>query len=210
MKTTLYDLTTRGIIFVVDGNLTAAKWEMSLMRSCILDTSLSKLIPSLPLYNEITNTTVQEQFYVTGRGLNIAIGDENLKTYYFTQKQQTAFLIYPLIKALTTHLQSRSLTFIEDHALPMDDTIALAVLESDPNTETYSTGVLEYAATLDITPLQAYNELKLDYETVHSIKMRVYAITKKYVSLIRAVTTKEQADLLLAEINQKLYVETFI
>ena len=136
MKTTLYDLTTRGIIFVV-----------------------------------------QDHFYIEGRGLNITIGDVNLKNYYFTQKQQTAFLIYPLIKALTSHLQSRSLSFIEDHALPIDDTIALAVLESDLNTETYSAGVLEYAATLDITPLQAYNELKLDYETTHSIKMRVYALT---------------------------------
>jgi hypothetical protein len=210
MKTTLYDLTTRGIIFVVDGNLSAVKWEMSLMRSCILDTNLSKILPSSPLYNEITKVTVQDHFYIEGRSLNISIDDVNLKNYYFTQKQQTAFLIYPLIKALTSHLQSRSLSFIEDHALPMDDTIALAVLESDPTTETYSAGVLEYAATLDITPLQAYNELKLDYETVHSIKMRAYAVTKKYVSRIRAVTTKEQADLLLAEINQKLYIETFI
>lgn len=210
MKTTLYDLTTRGIIFVVDGNLSAVKWEMSLMRSCILDTNLSKILPSSTLYHEITNTTVKDQFFITGRGLNIEVGDVNLRNYYFTQKQQTAFLIYPLIKALTTHLQSRSLSFIDDHALPMDDTIAIAVLKSNPETDTYSAGVLEYAGMLDITPLQAYNELKLDYETTHSIKMRVYAVTKKYVSLIRSVTTQEQADILLAEIHQKLYAETFI
>lgn len=210
MKTTLYDLTTRGIIFVAEGNVQKVRWEMSIMRSCILDTNIFRIGPGVPLYNTITNASVQEQFFVTGRGPIPTLGDINLKNHYFIEKQRISKLIHPLIKALTNNLYSRSIMYIEDNALPMDDTVAIAIMNSNPNTSVYSSGVLEYASTLGITPIQAYQELKIDYETVHSIKMRVFALSKKYTSLIRAVTTQEQADLLLDEINQKLYLETFI
>jgi hypothetical protein len=210
MKTTLYDLTTMGIIFVAHGDLSKVNWEMSMMRACVLDTNIFKIPPFVPLYSQITNESVQEQFYVTGRGYKVELGNINLKSRYFTEKQQTAQLIYPLVKALTNNLYVRSLAYIEDHALPMDDTIAVAVLDSDPATDSYSAGVLEYASTLSITPQQAYQELKLEYQTVHSIKMRVYAVSKKYASLIRAVSTKDQADKLLRQINQQLYSETFL
>lgn len=210
MKTALIDLTTMGIIFVAHGNLSKVKWEMSMMRSCVLDTNVFKIPPSVPLYSQITNETVQEHFYVTGRGYKVELGHADLKNRYFTEKQRTAQLIYPLVKALTDNLYTRSIAYIEDHALPMDDTIAIAVLDSDPTAHRYSAGVLEYASTLEITPQQAYQELKLDYETVHSVKMRVYAVSKKYASLIRAVSSKEQADTLLQQINQQLYSETFL
>jgi|LakMenEpi03Aug12_release.lakeMendotaPanAssembly.Ray.scaffolds.fasta_scaffold149379_3 hypothetical protein len=211
MKTALIDLTTMGIIFVHSSpNLSKIKWEMSMMRSCVLDTNVFRIPPSAPLYSQITNETVQEQFYVTGRGYKVDLGNADLKNRYFTEKQTTAQLIYPLVKALTDNLYTRSIAYIEDHALPMDDTIAVAILESDPATHSYSAGVLEYASTLEITPQQAYQELKIDYETVHGIKMRVYAVSKKYASLIRSVSNKEQADALLQQINQQLYLETFL
>jgi hypothetical protein len=210
MKTTLYDLTTRGIIFVAEGNVQKVRWEMSMMRSCILDTNIFRIGPGVPLYNTITNESIQDQFFVTGRGPIPMLGDINLKNHYFIEKQRIAKLIHPLVKALTNNLYSRSILYIEDNALPMDDTIAIAIINSDPDNSVFSPGVLEYASTLGITPAQAYLELKIDYETVHGIKMRVFALSKKYAALIRAVTTQEQADLLLAEINQKLYSETFI
>jgi hypothetical protein len=111
-----------------------------------------------------------------------------------------------LTSAVKRRLLNRLITF----DTPIEDTLAHEVLNSDPITNTFTHGILEYADILGITPEQAYTELKLDYETIHSIKMRAYATIKKYQSLIREVNTQEQADALSAEMEQKLLKETFI
>ena len=116
----------------------------------------------------------------------------------------------PLVNLLMDAIARRSFNILNEYGIPMDDTIAVEISNSDPSTDSYSPNIIEYANTLDITPAQAYQELQLDYKTHHGIKMRTYATTKKYQQLIREVKTQEQSDSLLKEMRQKLILESFI
>lgn len=207
MKTFLFDFTNFGIVYVSD---TGRRWQLSLLRSCLLDTNIGQVFPGNKLYENFNNQTITEQFYYLDRNNGISIGEQHEFNDYQFEKQQRARLMMPLIDKLTAAVSKRSFNSLNDHGIPMDDTIAFEVTQSDPVTGNFSSGVIEYATALEITPMQAYQELQLDYKTHHAVKMRTYATTKKYISLIRNVRTQEQADEVQASIQQKLINDTFI
>ena len=136
--------------------------------------------------------------------------DENLNEF-FIEKRKQAQIIAPLISELVELILGRLFRgWANEIGIEIYDTLAIEILNSNPDTKEYSSGILEYANTLDITSSQAYQEIKLECETYNSIKIRAYAVSKKYQALIRLVKTQEQADQLMAEIRQKLMHETRI
>lgn len=207
MKTYLFDFTNRGILYVIDN---PSKWNISVLRSCLPDTSIARVSPKNPLYSNFNNVSIREKFYQSHRDAGIFIGDEKELNNIFLEKRRLAHLMMPVIITLTEALYKRSFNLLNEFGLPMDDTISFEVLNSNPETNSFSCGVIEYANTLEITPLEAYTELKLEYESVHSIKMRTYAVFRKYQSLIREIKTSEDATALINEINQKLVNDTYI
>lgn len=209
MKTFVYDFNNLGIIYVSTVQYPLLNWELHILKSCILDISIGRIHDNAPLYKELNNDTITKNFYAVGTG-GVVIGDMNEVNSLYLSKQAKIKLIMPLIKLLASRIYTRSINQIYPFAVPIDDTICFEVLNSDPTTNYYSPGIIEYASCLDITPRQAYQELKLEYETIHSIKMRSFAMTKKYQALIREVSTEEQAAQLHAEIEQKLFKDTFI
>lgn len=211
MKTFLFDYTNFGVLCATVGQDPKIRWEFSMLRSCILDTNVGRVFPGSPLYNDFSNESCQQTFYVVDRGdSGVALGNPNEVNTYFTAKQNKAQLILPLVRSLTNALYKRSFNTINEFGLPMDDTLAWEVNQSQPNNNYFSPGVIEYANTLGITAAEAYKELALEYQTIHGIKMRTYAVAKKYQSLIREINTLPQAQDLAAEIDQKLIKETFI
>jgi hypothetical protein len=184
---------------------------MTMMRACILDTNIVKVLPKNPVYNDLNNRSVAEKFYYLDRAQGITEGNAASEVNdIFLEKQRLARLMAPLIFTLIEAINTRSLNALNEWGMPMDDTLAHAVLQSVPEHDSYSPGVHEYATTLGITPEQAYAELQLEYKTYHAVKMKTYATARKYQSLIRQVRTKGQADALHAEITQKLINDTFI
>lgn len=211
MKTFLFDYTNFGVLCAVTGQDLKTRWDFSMLRSCILDTNISRVFPNSPLYQDFDNQSCQQKFYVVDRGLNgIALGDVNEMNSYFSAKQQKAQWILPLVRSLTDALYKRSFNSINEFGLPLDDTLAWEVSRSQPDINYYTPGIVEYANTLGITANEAYKELELEYQTIHGIKMRTYAVAKKYQNLIREVSSRDQAQELAKEINQKLIKETFI
>lgn len=216
MKTFLYDMTNFGIIYVNDLETLRTPWEVTMFKSCILDIGGSRINGTSPHYANLSNAALDSTFYVINQSptadLNerVDLGDNQQRNPIFEEKRKRAKLIGPLIRTLSMALTKKSLSKLNTIVVPMDDTIAYELLKSNPAAGTYSVGVIEYAKMLDITPSQAYTELELEYQTAHSIKMRAYAASKKYVTLIREVNTQEKANALLAEIEQKLLKETYI
>ncbi len=207
MKYALIDYTNFGVVFVSDSPF---RWTMTILRSCIVDTNIVKIMPSNPVYGSITNASIRDNFYYLDRAKGITLGDLKEANEIYYEKQHLARLMHPLIALLVDALSTRSLASLSEHGIPMDDTIALEVLQSKPESGEYSPGVLEYANTLDITPEQAYTELMLEYKTFHAVKMRTYAMSRKYQSLIRQVKTIDDANALRTEIQQKLINDTYI
>jgi len=208
MKTFLFDFTNFGIVYV--STTGPRRWQLSLLRSCLLDTNIGQVAPSNALYENFNNQSITEQFYYLDRNNGISIGEQHEVNEYQLEKQQRAKLMMPLIDKLTSALSRRSFNSLNEYGIPMDDTIAFEVTQSDPDTGNFSSGIIEYATALEITPMQAYQELQLDYKTHHAVKMRTYATTKNYISMIRDVRTQEQADQVQASIQQKLINDTFI
>lgn len=208
MKTFLFDFTNFGIVHVSTNG--PGRWQLSLLRSCLLDTNIGQVAPSNPLYENFNNQSITEQFYYLDRNNGISIGEQHEVNEYQIEKQQRARLMMPLINKLTSALSRRSFNSLNEYGIPMDDTIAFEVTQSDPIAGNFSSGIVEYATALEITPMQAYQELQLDYKTHHAVKMRTYATTKKYISMIRDVRTQEQANQVQASIQQKLINDTFI
>jgi hypothetical protein len=208
MKTFLFDFTNFGIVYV--STTGPRRWQLSLLRSCLLDTNIGQVAPSNALYENFNNQSITEQFYYLDRNNGISIGEQHEVNEYQLEKQQRAKLMMPLIDKLTSALSRRSFNSLNEYGIPMDDTIAFEVTQSDPDTGNFSSGIIEYATALEITPMQAYQELQLDYKTHHAVKMRTYATTIKYISMIRDVRTQEQADQVQASIQQKLINDTFI
>lgn len=216
MKTFLYDMTNFGVIYVNELETQRTPWEVTMFKSCILDIGASKIIPTHPLYSELNNAALETSMYVINQSptsdLNDRIerGTEQQRNSIYDEKRRRAKLIGPLIRLLSLALTKKSFNKLNTTLVPLDDTIAHEIISSDHLNGIYSTGIQEYARMLEITPAQAFVELQLEYQTAHSIKMRAYAASKKYISMIREVDTQEKANALFVEIEQKLLKETYI
>ena len=214
MKTYLYDYTNFGILYVCEDThmpINKTKWIFSILRSCILDTRSSRIAGNDPLYSKFNNQLITENLYLNNLTGGIQLGQEHETTLLFIEKRNRSQIIVPLIFELVEILYSRLLHgWLNEIGFEIHDTLAIEILNSDPSINYYESGILDYANTLNITPEQAYLEIKLECETYNSIKMRAYAVARKYQNLIRDVKTQEQADELMKEIKQKLIAETQI
>ena len=217
MKTFLYDLTNFGLIHVMDArDKIKTNWEVSIFKSCILDIGSSMISPKSPVYEELTSKALETNFFMLNRDYMSSVHDKVFKgngnetNEIFEHKKAKAKLIAPLITLLTDALTKRSLNKLVHSGFPMDDTLAFEIYNSNPDMNQYSPGIVEFAKTLEITPAQAYTEIQLEFQSAHSIKMRAYALTKKYQQLIRDVATADDANMLLEDMKQKLLRETYI
>lgn len=202
MKYVLIDCTMSGAVFVAESiNSQKLKWDFNILKSCILDTYI---LPSTN--NSLTLKYIQDNFIFDKNG-NLTAGTVRELNPTFKFKQKKAELIYPIIGKLTTAIITQSFKHLPEFYFPIDDTLAYQLAKCNPQNNEYSVGVVRYAQTVGISNQEAYTELSLEVDTIHAIKLRAYANVKKYENLIREVSTKEQADMLLEQIEQKLIRE---
>jgi hypothetical protein len=202
MKFVLVDYTNNGVVFLAESNNNLkVKWDFNILKSCILDTYI---VPSTN--NSLTLNYIQETFVFLKNG-DLIPGNTGELNATFLFKQKKAELIYPLISKLNSAIITQSFKYIPEFYFPIDDTLAYQLAKCNPEKNEYSTGVVRYAQTVGMSNEEAYTELSLEVDTIHAIKLRAYANVKKYENLIREVSTKEQADTLLEEIQQKLIRE---
>jgi hypothetical protein len=84
------------------------------------------------------------------------------------------------------------------------------VNKSEPMTDTYSMGIIEYANIQSISPKVAYQEIKFMLDSSSLIKIRNYAWFTEYIRKFNSLTTKEE---LAAEVKnawQSLVLNAFI
>lgn len=202
MKYVLIDHTNSGAIFVAESiHSDKLTWDFNILKCCILDTYI------VPSTNDSLTLNYIKDNFVFEKNANFIVGNKQKINQTFLFKQKKAQLIYPLISKLTGALITKSFTHLPQFYFPIDDTLAYQLVKCDPEKNQYSVGVIRYAQTVGMSNEEAYKELSLEVDTIHSIKFRAYALAKKYENLIREVSTQEQADILLEEIEQKLIRE---
>jgi hypothetical protein len=206
MKFVLIDYTNFGVVFLHESqNGNKLKWDFSILQSCILDTHAYGASNN-PI---LTSENIKRNFIYEKHG-SYAVGNNHEINDTFRFKQQKASLIFPVISKLTQALISQSFKHIPEFYFPIDDTLAYQLNKCIPENNEYSSGVIRYAQVVGMSNEEAYKELTLEVDTIHALKMRAYATAKKYENLIREVSTKERADELIEEIEQKLIRECHI
>jgi hypothetical protein len=202
MKYVLMDYTNYGVVFVAKSNNSdKIKWDFNILKSCILDTYI---VPCADI--SLSINYIQDNF-VFQRNEKFVDGNRENRNDTFLFKQKKAELIYPLISELNSAIITQSFKYLPEFYFPIDDTLSYQLTKCNPKNNEYSTGVVRYAQTVGMSNEEAYTELSLEVDTIHAVKLRAYAIAKKYENLIREVSTKQQADALLEQIQQKLIRE---
>ena len=81
---------------------------------------------------------------------------------------------------------------------------------SDPDTETWSESLTEYAFINHISPSAAYKELKLEYECIHSVKMRIYSTIVYFANKINKMDHTDQVQPMIDEIANRFIRDNWI
>ena len=212
MKHFLYDHTNWGVLLVFNQGI-RSRWEATLMRYCILDTNIGAAMPTSPEYGSFNNRYIKENFLqrnlVNGNG-GVAKGKLTEINDMYLRKRELAQMMYPIVSLLVDAIFKRSYNILNEFGTPIDDVLAYEVEHSNPELDQYSPGVQEFAKTLNISNLAAYQEMKLEYETAYAIKIRAYAYMKMFQSKLRTIKTQQDADDLYNEVFHKLVTETMI
>lgn len=211
-KLYLYDHTNSGILVVFNPS-NRSKIEATLLRYCILDTNTGMAVASCPVFNLLDNFQITKNFLQrnpTPKFGGAVKGNQTEINEMFLRKRELAQMMYPVISLLVEGIFKRSYNALNDFGTSMDDVLAHEVQNSNPDADQYSPGVREFAKTLGISNLAAYEEMKLEYETAYAIKIRSYAYMRMFQTKIRAIQTQADADALYNEVRQKLLVEPMI
>ena len=211
-KTYLWDHTNGGVVYVFDTGYRTA-WNADIMKFCIFDTWVHEAQISKDLNSDFSQQSLDHIFWVKdlrpGKG-GLAKGQPTAINQLFLRKKELAKLMFSCIDTLTYGLFVRSYRFLTTFNQPMDDMLAYEISNSNPETNYYTPGIIEYAETLKITPAEAYKEIKLDFESSYAIKMRAYANVRYFQTQIRNIQTQEDSDRVKEEIIKKLIIDTML
>lgn len=135
---------------------------------------------------------------------------EHLITEKYLQQRELATLRALYINSLEVYFKG----YMARTQITIDDSVYSFMHQelqtSDPKTDTYANGIIEYAAISDISNESAYQELKLFLDSVGLIKLRNMAWYNKYVRIINSLTTREQMKAAFAKIYNEIYKKALI
>lgn len=109
------------------------------------------------------------------------------------------------------YLDKWCLRYLSKSSIYLNDGIVLQYIKnelekSNPDLDVFSDGILDYANIMHITPLSAYLQLKLDYDSLSIWSFKMYAIWLKYSERINQLTEiDEMIDLLDRNFPAELY-----
>ena len=166
-------------------------------KAIMIPTSLSKV------GNEIKSYNLEKDFLKLDISENSWISkvSDHLINFDLQKKRKIARLrsiyIYSLEQRFLKIQNIRSIIHFDEHVYAnlLDD-----IKKSEPMTDTYSQGIVEYANIQAISPKTAYQEIKFMLDSSGLIKIRNYAWFKHYVKRFNALTTRKDLDIEMAAV----------
>jgi hypothetical protein len=174
------------------------------IRQGLPDAEILTLYPVNKVYNKINRQEIfdSKKSWIFSRDtwditeVDAALDDENFKkTKHYIQIRTTP------IEWLMSRIHNDT---VKERIYPHDGfelNLAHAINRSDPTTSSWSPEILEYARIVGIEPEHAYKEIALHSESIHMIKMRVYAWQRYFLDKMSNVYTQEHADQIYAEMR---------
>ena len=166
-------------------------------KAIMIPTSLSKVGKEFKSYNlekDFLKLSISETSWLSKV-------PDHLINFNLQKKRKIARLrsiyIYSLEQRFLKIQNIRSIIHFDEHVYAnlLDD-----IKKSDPITDTYSQGIVEYANIQAISPKTAYQEIKFMLDSSGLIKIRNYAWFKHYVKRFNALHTRKDLDIEMAAV----------
>lgn len=207
MKYIVDDYSNEGILFVGD-NLPVA----NLVKGGLVDTSIRVLYPFHEAYKIVT----REELFVNDKHLQVTkklgIIDLPVSSHneVYLERRRLVKLRFPLLEFLIRCTFMSTSTTRQSVWEGIENNMQFSLRDCNPETEKWSDPVEEYALINQITPAEAYREISLQVNNIHSIKMRAYAFQKYYGTKINSITTEAEREALWIEMTDIFFKDTWI
>ena len=208
MKIILVDYCNDGIIYVSDSIVVA-----NLLKKGLVDTDIFALIPSNPAFNKINrNEILSDVSHVAlqWKSLDAVSMSEESKNPVYLERKRLCNLRAPAMERLVRYTFTASLTSKITIWEGFENNLDFALTGCDPESNTYSNAVLEYAHINNVDTSVAFREIKLQTENINSSKMKIYSYQKYFSDKINLATTKEQIDEIRTEMVRKFTEDNHI
>lgn len=206
-KIILIDYSNMGIVYIGD-NVVAANY----LKKGLVDTEIRILSRFHVGYNKIERRNIMEEdqhFILTRNSDVIPLPQEALNDAYLERRQLIKLRAF-LMERLCYYAWQVSSKVLISPWEGFENHIQMALEQSDIDSNIFSDSLEEYAYINNINPSSAYNELKLQAENIHSIKMRVYASLVKFSDRINSITEEGQRAQINEEILDRFWRDSWI
>ncbi len=207
MKTILFDYSNEGVLYVGE-NLPA----LNHLKFGMVDADLRVLGTASPGYNKISKAQLKDQtqhFQITKSNDIKEMSPESITDLYL-ERRRLARLRSPLIERACYSAWANS---TRGRISPWDgfeNNLENMLKECNPETQTWSDSLNEYAFINNLKPEHAYREVKLQFENIHSLKIRIYATLVYIVGKINAITSEDQVASVSEEITNRFWKDVWI
>lgn len=206
MKAILVDYSNEGILYVTSDPTVA-----NLLKKGLIDTSVRLVWPWHACYNDITQSRISggehwwisTQFQLNKLSLD-ACNDvymERLRLVGLRSRLMEALLVHVKHAARFTHLSPWS---------GFENSLDLAIRDSDPDSDTWSNGVRYYSDICNIEPRFAYREIGMMLSHVNDTKLRLFAHLMNYSNKINQVTSSSERDSMNEEMLNTFMRDTMV
>jgi hypothetical protein len=204
----VFDTETRIILVFPQSYTTAVCVSRGMLNTepILLPTSLARVGNELKQYNldsDVLKLTPKQGHWVS-------LVPDHLITEQLMKQREIATLRSEYIYVLEQQFKiqnARSMLYFDEHVATY---LIDEINKSEPMTDTYSKGIVEYASIQFISPAAAYQELKFMIESSGLIKIRNYAWFSEYVRKFNGLTTKEELQAEVKNSWQSLVLNAFI
>ena len=208
MKIILVDYCNDGIIYAGDSIVVA-----NLLKRGLVDADIFALSPSNPAFNKINRNEIlynTSHLSLQWKSLDAIPMSEESKNPIYLERKKLCTLRAPIMERLVRYTFTASLTSKITIWEGFENNLEVALTGCDPESNTYSNAVLEYAHINNVDPAVAFREIKLQTENINSQKMKIYSYQKYFSDKINLTTTEDQIKELWTELIRKFTEDNHI
>jgi hypothetical protein len=204
----VFDTATRIILVFPQSYTTAVYVSQGMLNTepILIPTSLKRVGDELKQYNlnaDVLKLTPKQGHWVS-------LVPDHLINDQLMKQREIARLRSEYIYVLEQQFKiqnARSMLHFDEH---VSTYLIDEINKSEPMTNTYGKGIVEYANIQNISAAAAYQELKFMIESSGLIKIRNYAWFSEYVRKFNGLTTKEELQAEVKNSWQSLVLNAFI
>lgn len=188
MKFALIDNTNNGLLGLCADSATCV-----VLQRTMVDTVMRAYGPWHDQYEDMNRKFTEQEWFLSKQTWLFEPLLPGARNVLYEKRKALFALRMPLARRLTRLLADATLSASSSVWPYIENNIELALRECDPLLGVYGPSIVEYAQINEIEPSAAYREIKLKNDTMHSIKMRMFAWSERFTLALASVDTEEDA-----------------